>query len=168
MITKEQKVAEVFEQYPQAQAVFARFGFHALLNPLLRKTLGRVTTIERGCKLHHVHLDYFLQALNQAASRISPPSKSPQPSSPIPPAQADQESQVINEILQANVELLVQQHPEAKIIFSKYFGPGCFDSPAFGMETVSFACLMHNTDPAAFARDCLAFIEGPRTPGNIL
>ena len=167
MITKEQKVAEVFEQYPQAQAVFARFGFHALLNPLLRKTLGKVTTIERGCKLHRVPLDHFLQALNQAASRTSSPSESPHPSSLIPLAPADRRPQATNKILQANVGVLVQQHPEVKIIFTKYFGPGCFECPAFGTETVSFACLMHHTDLVAFARDCLALIESSRTPGKI-
>ena len=34
-ITKEMKVAVVFEQYPNTRGVFQEFGFGALMNPVL-------------------------------------------------------------------------------------------------------------------------------------
>ncbi|MBI4371146.1 MAG: DUF1858 domain-containing protein [Elusimicrobia bacterium] len=167
MIAKERKVAEVFERYPSAQAVFARFGFRALFNPLLRKTFGQLTTIERGCKLHRVPLESFLDALNQAAFQTSPPSESPGPAiaadRPQPNASQPQE---IMELLDANVGALIQMHPRVKTVFIRYFGPGCFECPAFGTETVGFACLMHHANPGAFARDCLALMEDSEATGD--
>jgi len=44
-ISKEMKVSEVFETFPQTQMIFKKFGFGALMNPILRKTLSKVRRI---------------------------------------------------------------------------------------------------------------------------
>ena len=65
MITKDMLVGKIIENYPQTAPIFRSYGFGALLNPVLRAVFGRVTTVERGCKLHSVELEPFLNDLNK-------------------------------------------------------------------------------------------------------
>ena len=63
-IAKDMKVAGIFVQYPQTHRVFQKFGFGASMNPALRETFGRLTSVE-GCRLHGVDLEAFLISLNE-------------------------------------------------------------------------------------------------------
>jgi uncharacterized protein involved in response to NO len=49
-ITPQTKVADVLAHYPQSLQVFLRHGFGPLANPVLRKTMARVVTIEQACR----------------------------------------------------------------------------------------------------------------------
>lgn len=147
-ITGDMKVADVFELYPQTQRVFQEYGFGALANPALRKTFGRLTSVERGCLFHGVDLTKFLTALNKSLS-----------ADPNPAPSSSETCQIVNpeiqQILKMKTDELVKNHPGTREVFIKYFGPGCFSCPAFGQEDTAFACTMHNTDPVEFAQECL-------------
>ncbi len=60
------RVADVISWHPGLMPVFRSFGFHALSNPLLRRTVARRVTLEQACRVGDVDLDTFLIALNAA------------------------------------------------------------------------------------------------------
>ncbi len=66
-ITPQTKVATVLERYPQTLEVFLRYGFAPLANPVLRKTMARVVTIEQACRREGVDLQALLRDLRKAA-----------------------------------------------------------------------------------------------------
>ena len=57
------KVADVLERYPQALEIFLRHGFAPLQNPVLRRTMARVVTLEQACRREGVELNRFLAEL---------------------------------------------------------------------------------------------------------
>lgn len=62
-ITPNTKVADVLAHYPQSLHVFLRHGFGPLANPVLRKTMARVVTIEQACRREGVDLVELLEEL---------------------------------------------------------------------------------------------------------
>ncbi|HHT9127988.1 MAG TPA: DUF1858 domain-containing protein, partial [Candidatus Wujingus californicus] len=63
-ITKDTKVFDVVDQYPETLQVFLDFGFNQMANPVMRKTMGRVASIDMATKMHNVDLDKFINAIN--------------------------------------------------------------------------------------------------------
>lgn len=61
------RVGEVLERYPQSLEVFVRHGFTPLRNPVLRKTMARVITIEQACRREGVDMSELLRELNSMA-----------------------------------------------------------------------------------------------------
>ena len=57
------RVAEVLERYPQALDIFLRHGFAPLQNPVLRRTMARVVTLEQACRREGMELDRLLADL---------------------------------------------------------------------------------------------------------
>ncbi len=63
-VTKDTKVFDIVDQYPETLQIFLDFGFAQMANPVMRNTMGRVASIEMATKMHNVDLDKFLNALN--------------------------------------------------------------------------------------------------------
>ncbi len=77
-VTSEVRVGDVLDHYPALLDTFRSFGFHALANPLLRRTVARHTTIETACRLVGVDEQQLVATLNaerekQAGPRYSLP-----------------------------------------------------------------------------------------------
>lgn len=70
-LTPQTKVADVLAHYPQSLQIFLRHGFGPLANPVLRKTMARVVTIEQACRREGVDLAELLAELRnvEAADR---------------------------------------------------------------------------------------------------
>lgn len=62
-LTPQTKVADVLAQYPQSLQIFLRHGFGPLANPVLRRTMARVVTIEQACRREGVDLAELLAEL---------------------------------------------------------------------------------------------------------
>jgi hypothetical protein len=69
-ITAGQRVGDVLDRYPELLRTFVSFGFAPLTNPLLRKTVARLVTIEGACRGQNVETDQLLAALNIARARL--------------------------------------------------------------------------------------------------
>ena len=63
-ITRDTKVFDVVDQYPETLQIFMDFGFSQMANPVMRKTMGRVASIDMATKMHNVDLDKFINAIN--------------------------------------------------------------------------------------------------------
>jgi hypothetical protein len=70
-IRSDHLASDVFEWFPATAEVFDRFGFALLRRPLLRRTLGRTTTLSQAARMKGIDLDQFLTALNGAIGRLS-------------------------------------------------------------------------------------------------
>ena len=64
-LTPQTRVAAVLERYPETLKVFLRHGFSPLANPILRKTMARVVTIEQACRREGVDLQSLFAELDQ-------------------------------------------------------------------------------------------------------
>lgn len=65
-ITADMIVADVIDKYPETLEVFVKHGFTPLANPVARRTMAKVITIERATHIHPVDLDKLLEELNEA------------------------------------------------------------------------------------------------------
>lgn len=71
-VTKDTKVADVVEQHPETVQVFLQFGFHQIANPVARRTMAKMVTVETACQFHGVDLEKFLEALNNTLEKSKP------------------------------------------------------------------------------------------------
>jgi len=68
-IAPETRVGDVLNRYPQSLDIFLKHGFTPLSNPVLRKTMARVVTVEQACRREGVSMEVLLgelQSLNPA------------------------------------------------------------------------------------------------------
>lgn len=74
IIARQSRVADVINAYPQSLDVFLKHGFTPLNNPVLRKTMARVVTVEQACRREGVDLEKLLselQLVSQRDARVS-------------------------------------------------------------------------------------------------
>lgn len=60
---------------------------------------------------------------------------------------------------ETNIGEVLEKYPEAKKVFQKYFGQGCFNCAGSRMESISFGALMHNKDANAIVDELNALIK---------
>ena len=58
-----------------------------------------------------------------------------------------------------NIGEILDKYPEAREIFQKHFGKGCFNCPGSRLETIYFGALMHNKDANEIVKDLNAKIK---------
>lgn len=58
-------VYELTEAYPELVQILKELGFLGVANPLVRKTLGRVTTIPQGCEKQRKDLNEVIKKLEE-------------------------------------------------------------------------------------------------------
>ena len=56
-VTKDTKVFDIVDQYPDTLQIFLDFGFSQMANPVMRNTMGRVATIDMATKMHNVDIE---------------------------------------------------------------------------------------------------------------
>jgi uncharacterized protein involved in response to NO len=61
-------VSDVLRSYPQSLDVFLKHGFTPLSNPILRRTMARVVTVEQACRREGVDLNSLLTELRSVSS----------------------------------------------------------------------------------------------------
>ena len=71
-ITPQTKVADVLAHYPPSLQIFLRHGFGPLANPVLRRTMARVVTVEQACRREGVDLAELLGELRSVEISDNP------------------------------------------------------------------------------------------------
>lgn len=64
-IDLKKSVYELTEAYPELVEILKELGFLGVANPLVRKTLGRVTTIPQGCEKQGKDLNEVIKKLKE-------------------------------------------------------------------------------------------------------
>ena len=75
-ITPETKIAELLEAYPQLEEVLIQQSphFKALKNPILRKTVAKVATLEKAAQMSGIPVRRLVATLREAAGLPGEPS----------------------------------------------------------------------------------------------
>ena len=63
-------VYDLTEQYPELIEILKEMGFLGLANPVMRKTMGKVTSIPQGCKKMGMDLDEVKKVLKEKGFEI--------------------------------------------------------------------------------------------------
>jgi hybrid cluster-associated redox disulfide protein len=58
-----------------------------------------------------------------------------------------------------NIGEILDKYPEAREVFQKHFGKGCFNCPGSRLETIDFGALMHNKDANEIVKELNAKIK---------
>lgn len=61
---------ELTQTYPELIEVLKELGFLGIVSPVVRKTLGRVTTIPQGCKRQGKDLDEVIKKLTEEGFKV--------------------------------------------------------------------------------------------------
>ena len=61
---------ELTQTYPELIEVLKELGFLGIVNPVVRRTLGRVTTIPQGCKRQGKDLDEVIKKLTEEGIKV--------------------------------------------------------------------------------------------------
>ena len=69
-IDLEQNIFELTEKYPELIEILKDLGFLGLASPIVRKTLGRKTTVPQGCKRHGKDLEEVIEKLKAAGFKV--------------------------------------------------------------------------------------------------
>lgn len=67
-IAPDTRVGDVLKRYPQSLDVFIKHGFTPLSNPLLRRTVAQVITVEQACRREGVDMNVLLAELQRFAA----------------------------------------------------------------------------------------------------
>ncbi len=69
-IDLKKSVYELTEAYPELIGILKELGFWGVVNPVVRKTLGRVTTIPQGCEKQQKDLNEVIKKLKEEGFEI--------------------------------------------------------------------------------------------------
>ncbi len=58
-------VYELTQQYPELIDILSELGFLGIKNPVLRNTLGRVTTLKQGCEKQGKNINEVVKKLQE-------------------------------------------------------------------------------------------------------
>lgn len=71
-IDLKKSVYELTETYPDLIEILKGMGFLGVANPVVRKTLGRMTTIPKGCEKQKKDLNEVIKELQEAGFEVKP------------------------------------------------------------------------------------------------
>jgi hypothetical protein len=118
-ITPETRVAELLDAYPELEAVLVRQAacFQALKNPILRRTVAKVATLEKAAQMGGVPVRTLVGVLRQAAGQPAGETGSapagPTPADTPPPAWFAEDR--VRTTLNADALLAAGEMPLARI-----------------------------------------------------
>lgn len=69
-IDLKKSVYELTEAYPELIEILKGLGFWGVVNPVVRKTLGRATTIPQGCEKQRKDLNEVIKKLKEEGFEI--------------------------------------------------------------------------------------------------
>jgi hypothetical protein len=64
-------VYDLTEAYPELVDILKSLGFLGVGNPVVRRTLGRMTTIPEGCRKQGKDLNEVIKTLEEAGFRVA-------------------------------------------------------------------------------------------------
>jgi len=159
-------VAELLDRLPGAADCLIRHGVEGIDDPANLAHLSRFkVTLGRLAENHGIDGRGLLTELNRGLTPpASPPARSqgaPLKLSLTPEGEAPAAGPVTSESIIGEV---IDRYPEAKGVFERRFGSGCFTCPGQATESVGQAAMMHGMAAEALAAEINAAIQG-RTDG---
>jgi len=140
-------VAAIIDAYPAAKDLLVKAGLQSLAAPAhLDRVRSMGITIGMAANNHGIDLEKLLETIRQEISGAS---------SSIEKAT---ETQTVDDT--QLIGTIMQEYPESRVVFEKYFGSGCFDCPGQAYESIDMACRMHGVDPKTFLAELNKTLAG--------
>lgn len=120
-ITPETKVADLLETYPELEEVLVGLSphFKALKNPILRKTVAKVATLEKAAKMGSLPLRTLIVSLRQAVGQpigdLGAADQAEAPPAPAGPPPAWLDEAQVRERIDADQLLEAGEHPMGRV-----------------------------------------------------
>ncbi len=145
VITPDMRVVEILEKFPQLEGPLVSYGFKTLAIPAARASFAKTTTIEQACRIHR------LDAGDIAAKLSTALAGGPTAAVPQAPARKAAEPASKGEKIKRGdrptaatlIGSLLEAYPEAKPVFEKNYGEGCFSCAGQAFETLAQTADMH-------------------------
>lgn len=167
-IKAEARVAEILEKWPALVDVLVANGFKTLALPAARASFAKTTTIEQACRIHRIDVDGLLAKLNAAANGktapVAPPAQTIQKKAEETTAKGKKIARGEQPTGDTLVGSLLETYPEAKTVFEKHYGEGCFSCPGQAFETVAQTAGMHGIKTETILGDILGAINNGPVP----
>lgn len=159
--TLDTPVVELLDRLPGAAAVLVRHGVAGLDDPANLAQLNRFkVTLGRLAENHGIDGRALLAELNRGPA---PPTMAPvRPSStPLKLSLATPSAAVATRLVTAEsiIGVVVEHYPEAKGVFERRFGSGCFTCPGQATESVGQAAMMHGIAAEVLVTEINAAIQ---------
>ncbi len=146
VITPDMRVVEILEKFPRLEGPLVSYGFKTLAIPAARASFAKTTTLEQACRIHRLDGGEIAAKLNTvlaggavaASPQPAPVRKAAEPASKgekIKRGDAPTAATLIGALLEA--------YPEAKPVFEKNYGEGCFSCAGQAFETLAQTADMH-------------------------
>ena len=160
--TLDTPVAELLDRLPGAADRLTRHGVEGLDDPANLAHLSRFkVTVGRLAENHGIDGRALLAELNSGPAPPTTPPARPQTSplnlSLTSEGEAPSTGPVSAESIIGEV---IDRYPEAKAVFERRFGSGCFTCPGQETESVGQAAMMHGMEAETLAAEINQVIEG--------
>lgn len=154
VVTDQTKIGDLVDALPALQQYLINAGLGALSLPgHLDKVRQMGITIGTAAGNHGLDLDRLIVGIEEQLrkegfdTRVS--------SSDYPASTVSDAAPITSDILIGNV---IEKYPEARSVFERHFGNGCFDCPGQSFESIDMACRIHGIEPDSFIAELNAVV----------
>lgn len=155
-VTGDSKIADLIDAHPSVMNVLVEAGLGSLATEgHLDKVRMMGITLGMAAGNHGIDQSTLVELVEKEINDTQP--AGPTPTMVATQSSATQPSKSGNEItLDLLIGKVLEDYPEVRPVFQKYFGDGCFDCPGQSYESIDLACRMHNVDPSTFLEELKA------------
>jgi len=159
--TLDTPVTELLDRLPGAAAVLQGHGVEGVDDPANLAHLSRFkVSVGRLAENHGIDGRALLAELNRGPEAATPPPPRPQASPlDLTLATEDRASATGPVTAESIIGEVIEHHAEAKQVFERRFGSGCFTCPGQATESVGQAAMMHGMDAETLAAEINAAIR---------
>lgn len=146
-LSADSPLAAIIDAYPAIQDLLVQSGLQSLASQgHLDRVRSMGITIGMAANNHGINLEKLLESIRQEISGSGSSAGN------ATETQTIDDTQLIGTIM--------QEYPESRVVFEKYFGSGCFDCPGQAYESIDMACRMHGVDPKTFLSELNSTLAG--------
>lgn len=145
VVTPDMRVAEILEKFPNLEETLIGCGFKTLAIPAARASFAKTTTLEQACRIHRLDAAEIAEKLNAALAggAITAPKPAPAQKPVAPASKGDKIKRGERPTATTLIGSLLEAYPEAKPVFEKNYGEGCFSCAGQAFETLAQTADMH-------------------------
>lgn len=145
VITPGMRVVEILEKFPSLEGTLVGCGFKTLAIPAARASFAKTTTLEQACRIHRLDAAEIVEKLNAvlAGDTAAAPQPAPARKAAEPASKGEKITRGDRPTAATLIGSLLEAYPEAKPVFEKNYGEGCFSCAGQAFETLAQTADMH-------------------------
>ncbi len=162
VIRPDMRISEILEKWPALTDVLVNNGLKTLAIPAARASFPKTTTLAQAAGIHRIDVNdlvlKLIAALNGGAAAATAKPVAEPKKAEVVRAKVNKFSRGEKPGAETLVGALLEAYPEAKDVFEKHYGAGCFTCPGQAFETVAQTANMHGIKTETILNDILSAI----------